>query len=282
MLQEGNQWNVLQMTGEPGRWHTRRTNVYRLSEDTVIDGKHYAAVLKSTDRDTTTWETAGFIREDITAKRVYHRALFHYSRGDSITPECVLYDFGVSVGDTVTTIWPDSIRNIVKGIDSIEINGKYHKRITVGNQFVGEEGQDRPLWINEWIEGIGNINGLLYTNASIPCSCIYELLAFIQNDEVVYNPFDYDTDFIWWTVSNEPVETESPVTVFASGRTLHILYADAGDYAVDVFSIAGTHLLHRQCNTDEIAVSLPAVPAGVYVVRITSGTYSLSKKIYLN
>lgn len=288
LLQEGNQWNVLHMTGEPGNWRHKTTNVYRLSEDTVIEGKQYIALLVSGDKEAARWDTAGFIREDAVAKKVYYRQRYWsyndaWERIPNVFPEHLLYDFDVSIGDTViTTIEVGlsmSVRNIVDKIDSVEIGGRYHKRITVLSS-------DSISWCrkepNEWIEGVGNTLGLLYTNIPIPCSCIYQLLAFIQNGEAVYNPFGYDTDFIWEDTSSEPVENAPPVTVFASGRTLRILYADAGDYAVDVFSIAGTHLLHRECSENEVAVSLPAVPEGIYVVRITSGTYSLSKKIRLN
>jgi hypothetical protein len=286
LLQEGNRWHVLfekDADGGTGPFFYRHTYIYKLAGDTVIDGKQYAAVQKSLDRDVSTWDTAGFIREDIAAGRVYYRALFpaHYIWNDSITPESVLYDFGISVGDTVTAIWPDSIWNKVESIDSIKINGKYHKRITVSSKYVYEPERDW-LYQNEWIEGIGNPSGILRPGIPYVGDGITTLLAFVRNGETVYNPYDYDTDFIWWTAANEPVEAASPVKVFASGKTVHIIYMDAEDYAVDVFSIAGTHLLHRKCHTNEVAVSLPVVPAGVYVVRITSGTYSLSKKIYLN
>ncbi|MDR0349187.1 MAG: T9SS type A sorting domain-containing protein [Tannerella sp.] len=287
MLQEGNRWNVLfekDADGGTGPFFYRNTHIYKLAGDTVIDGKQYAAIQKSEDREVSIWRTAGFIREDVAAERVYYRALFpaHYIWNDSITPECVLYDFGISVGDTVTAIWPDSIWNKVESIDSIEINGKYHKQITVGSQFIAEAGPDRFVWNNKWIEGIGNTNGILKENCTFPGNSSTILLAFTRNGETVYrNPYGY-ADFIWWTAADEPVETVSSIKIFASGKTVHIIYMGVEDYAVDVFSIAGTHLLHRKCNTNEAAVSLPAVPAGVYVVRITSGTYSLSKKIYLN
>jgi hypothetical protein len=278
MLEEGNRWNVLFENVNALLY--RVTHVYKLAGDTVIEGKQYATVLKSLDREVSAWETEGFIREDIAAKRVYFRA-YHSNWEDSIEPEGVLYDFGVSVGDTVTTIVWEPTWNKVERIDSVEIGGKYHKRITVGCEYVN--GVSHHGWVkkNEWIEGIGNTYGILKPNFPYPGEPATPLLAFIRNGETVYNPFDYDTDFIWWILSNEQVETAPPVTVFASGKTLRIVCADAGEYAVDVFSLAGAHLLHGTYNANEVAVSLPDVPAGVYAVRIISGTRNFSKKIYL-
>ncbi|MDR2775675.1 MAG: T9SS type A sorting domain-containing protein [Tannerella sp.] len=274
MLKEGNQWNVMyagSIEGIKPIWS--KTYIYRLSGDTVIEGKIYLSIIQSTDKLQETWHTAGFLREDTDSMKVYFR-----ENSNQPGQEGVLYDFSAAVGDTVVTILGKPTYNIVTGIDSVEIEGEYHKHMFLSSILVEDE---FPKFLNEWIEGIGHIQGLLRKNVPPPCDPGSRLLAFKQNGETVYNPYSYDTDFIWWAVASEPVETASPVTLSVAGRTLHVAGA-AGSYSVDVFSVDGKHLLHRKNGDGETDVQLSALPSGIYVVRVVSDKYNVSSKIRLN
>jgi hypothetical protein len=279
LLQEGNQWNVM-VCENGGESHPRvysHTNVYRLSGDTVIEGKRYLSLIQSSDKLQETWKVAGFLREDADVMKVYLR---EYDDGNRPGQEGVLYCFDVAVGDTVITIWPDSIRNIVEKVDFVEINGRNHRRITADSKFISDNYSGISSK-NEWIEGIGHKNGILRRNAVWPGDMGSRLLAFIQNGETVYNPYNYDTDFIWWTAFSEPAETVAPITLSVTGYTLHVV-GIAGSYSVDVFSVDGKHLLHRKSSDGETDVQLSALPSGIYIVKVVSDKQNVSSKIRLN
>ncbi len=82
------------------------------------------------------------LREDTIARRIYH---FNQNTG---TDE-LLYDFGLSIGDTMPVVFnPQSY--VLTSIDSVLLNnGEYHRRFV----FTGSSGQNVY-----WIEGVGNIN----------------------------------------------------------------------------------------------------------------------------
>jgi hypothetical protein len=108
---------------------------------------------------------SGCFRNDIISKRVY------LIRPND-TSESLLYDFSLNIGDSL----PASRGLKVKTIDSVYLNGVYHKRFSFGDCY----GRKRYP-----IEGIGGTFGLLF-----PYYCHfehgYELLCFKVNNQPIY------------------------------------------------------------------------------------------------
>lgn len=154
-------------------------------------------------------ELHGFIREDSSKKVFFLRDQLSFlpvqCSQESFDTEKILYDFGLSVGDTV--LWKP-FNNVVIGIDSVPApTGEYLRRIKFDNQ------QDF------WVEGLGSsfaffgsympppfecgcelycaqASDLLPENALPPCGGIVTAVKDLQIDEeltISPNPF---SDFI--------------------------------------------------------------------------------------
>ncbi|MEA1897883.1 MAG: hypothetical protein U9N53_09505, partial [Bacteroidota bacterium] len=124
----------------------------------------------------------GGIRED-EHKRIYfisdtviheHKPMNEFYNYEEI----ILYDFSLKVGDTIRNIncIPDDDRLVVKRIDTIQIGNTFRKRFSF----------DPVSWV-QWIEGIGNLRGLLFTSGDLPFNGTYgDLICFKQNGKILY------------------------------------------------------------------------------------------------
>ena len=161
-------------------------------EDTLINNLSYKKLYIFYDRvfDKSKARCVGGIRED------EHRRV--YFKGDSVIhpykpfwmtapplDEILLYDFSCKIGDTITlNISPDESDPLtVKGIDTIKIGNSLRKIFSVGYNV-------------KWIEGIGNLRGLLMTSESLPTGGGHgDLICFLQNDTILYHiDQEYYTD----------------------------------------------------------------------------------------
>jgi hypothetical protein len=95
--------------------------------------------------------------------------------------ESLLYDFTASVGDTINDVLVDrqgsSVFDLydlpVKGVDSIEVNGDYRKRLHIKD--------------GDWVEGIGNTSkGLFLETWSCACPYCWDLHCMSEKDTTLY------------------------------------------------------------------------------------------------
>ena len=152
-----------------------------LNQDTIINSVSYHNLFSFSDTIFTEEYATyiGGIREDST-KRIYYKGInvFEscYPADTNNYGEVLLYDFSVSVGDTIenANVIPGDIL-IVNSIDSIFINGKYRMRINLNYSS------------SQWVEGIGNIGrGLLFNSGSVPTKGFSnDLICFKKNDTLI-------------------------------------------------------------------------------------------------
>ncbi len=122
----------------------------------------------------------GAFREDTLAKKIY------YLEPGKIT-DTLLYDFNLAIGDTLPETFnnhTDSLypwTNVVTSIDSVLVNGIYHKRFVISNI------DGLSMYTNHvsLIEGIGSTYGLLYKLYDL-FESRGELLCFSVRDSLVY------------------------------------------------------------------------------------------------
>ena len=236
-----------------------------INEDTTLNIVTYHKLFKSVDSVFTASECIGGLRED-SMKRI-----FYYDFATA--HEHMLYDFSVQPGDTVDSD-PGSA-GIVYSIDSININGNYHKRINF-------ETYNGNFWTyGSWIEGIGNssLGGLLGSAMLQPtCDCASNLICFKQNNVWQYhNPL-----YISNTCINDALAVENITTAQASvsiypnpltgAGTIHVegITSAAG---INIYSITGT-LLHtyQVTNNTNITINSNQYPAGIYYYRLINST----------
>lgn len=160
-------------------------------EDTIINDTAYKKLYMFYDtifnKNTATY--LGGIRED-EQKRIYFKGdtVIHdfkpsYNNTYNVS-ELLLYDFSISIGDTLKNAnlsKGDEIL-VVTSIDTIQIGNSFRKRYNF-----------EPIWWVKWIEGVGNIKGLLFTSGDLPFNGIDDdLICFKQNNEILYFNNNYD------------------------------------------------------------------------------------------
>lgn len=148
------------------------------NSDTVINGTAYHKLYKSADTIFDESEVIGGIRED-TQKRVYYR-LREMTGG--LENDKLIYDFSLQVGDTLHSSDNNGNNNwmvtmYVTQVDSININGTYHRRIIF----------DWPK--TTWVEGFGNgVRGLLFFSGTWPNNGQWnDLICFGQNGNWIFH-----------------------------------------------------------------------------------------------
>ena len=199
-------------------------------EDTVINSLVYKKLFIFYDtvfnRENAIY--VGGIRED-SLKRVYFK-------GDTIIheykpmidfydyEEVLFFDFSVNIGDTIQNIncRPYDDRLIVQDIDTIEIGNLLRKRIYFWPY----------TWVI-WIEGIGNVRGLLFTSGDVPTNGLYnDLICFKQNDTILYFNEDYSDCIPVITGASNKESVSSDITVYPNPVTGSFIRFDFGDQTI--------------------------------------------------
>lgn len=155
-------------------------------EDTTINEIEYKKLYLFSDSvfDKSRATYIGGIREDKN-KRVYFKGdtILHdfkpsYNNTDDPSNGLLLYDFSLTIGDTLKysnlSFWGEIL--IVSTIDTVQIKDTYRKLYSF-----------EEIWWVHWIEGIGNIKGLLFTSGDLPFNGTNgDLICFKQNNEILY------------------------------------------------------------------------------------------------
>lgn len=169
--------------------------------DTLINSKLYKKVYVQSYDSIPDFKKASYfaaVREDTINEKI-----FSFQKQDSV--ERLIADFSVKSGDTVSVYtynWilnlnqPEPIHktSIIHNVDSILINGNYHKRVNIL-----EQTSEWP-YMESWIEGIGSTWGLFFPNAHIETGTIELplLLCVHINNALFYNhyhPYCYLHEF---------------------------------------------------------------------------------------
>ncbi len=168
--------------GGGGASTTDVTNPVFYSSDTIINSKRYMNLVDGAP--------VNFIREDSLAKKVYIRALYD-------TVDYLLYDYNLTIGDTLTNnvLGYGTLSSWVIGIDSTRINGIWYKiwYFKGGNFSTGD-------YYYHVIEGIGCMNGLVLPvdwslQSGYPFNIRFEQIFCFQNQGIAYplsNPVHID------------------------------------------------------------------------------------------
>jgi len=168
----GKQWNVRQEVN----FGVTHTEIYKIGNDTVLNGITYKTFRSTEDSLTNTWYVIGYIRED--SNRVYYK---NYTESEGL-----LYDFNLQVGEstTITNLYCYEKEMTVQNIDTVYISGIPLKR-WVFNTWGSEE---------YWVEGMGSYFGPVQSGMY---ECIFDLycklICFFEDDTLFYkDPFEPD------------------------------------------------------------------------------------------
>ncbi len=165
----------------------------KIDGDTTINDIQYKKVKTSNDSFMDKWTNKGFIREE---KQQY------FFRKINSETDCLLYDFGCSVGDTLN-LNCSCLDNSLFKVDSIKylpVLGEERKHIYL--TYLIDDSIEGPT--EYWIVGIGSIAGIL--NGGGPGNCMTGgsemLLCCSKNGVEIFHTTDYDDCFLGQKIVN--------------------------------------------------------------------------------
>ena len=181
MIKEGNQrqkWNVVYMASMnyPNDYFTE---IQSIRDNITLDGVDYKLVWKEDVYDSK--RIAGAVRED--DKRVYFRRYWQQSYQD----EVLLYDFNLTVGDTVTVNYFEKL--IVLEESQVLVQGIMRKQLGLAMYFDnGTTGEIEEYWI----EGVGSTYGFLNSGYEGWVGAFVHLLCYHENGDLVWDNEAFD------------------------------------------------------------------------------------------
>ncbi|MCW3103178.1 MAG: hypothetical protein JWO09_1618 [Bacteroidetes bacterium] len=212
---------------------------------------------------------AGGFREDVLNKRIY------FIEPDSTT-DTLLYDFNLSVGDTL----PDSYvsdkmyyKNIVASVDSVLVGSVYHKRFNIndgGSTYVS------------LVEGVGSTYGFLgYLTPPFEMQSVLD--CFKLHDTLAYQPSGgLGCSNLALTVAKLN-DLEQAVYVYpnpGSGNFKLSMSFLKENMSMEVRDVFGKPILDMKLNSLSTDIDLMSQPAGVYFLKVSeSQGNSVTKKI---
>ena len=203
MVHEGNdrqKWNVVYMASMnyPNDYFTE---IQSIRDNITLDGVDYKLVWKEDVYDSK--RIAGAVREE--DKKVYFRRKTEQNFQD----EVLLYDFNLTVGDTVTVNWMGQQLMVLEESE-VEINGTMRRKLIFGPD-------------EYWIEGVGSSYGFLNSGYEDIVGSFVHLLCYHENGNLVWDNEAFDD------------------CVMNSDGTLASFAPQGAEWYFDVFNPWGTH-----------------------------------------
>ena len=274
ILKDNSEWNILwQSTGVPTPESV--TESLMVSGDTVVDGVLYKKVLRKLSSETHYWHGSleydlyGIIKEEESGK------VFYKPKEQEI--EYLLYDFGMNVNDTAVMFWCQNPNcEVHVRIDSIatqHIAGAERRVFYVSSKdMFGDEWH----WLNTWVEGIGAMEGLLYSCHIVNAGGItlHELLCYHEDGELVWQNSTYNTCLIDPLSIQDNTEA-SGLQVYPNPAKDRVVIEGMEVVEVKVCNTSG-QVVKTVRGTNEIDIA--DLAKGVYLLRITDA----DGKVYTN
>ena len=247
------QWNV-RLSG--GYGYT--TEIFKIEGDSLVDSISYNKIWVSSD-SLATFTFQGLLREE--SNIVYY-----------IPPDLsvgVLYDFNLEIGDTT------SVKNIFCGNEVIPIT-------VVNIDTVDYFGVSRKRWQLDsyggsdefWVEGIGSLNGPLYTKYWYCIVCpVWELLCFHNNDTLKYI-MPYETDCYQNTIGVNENDDNNNFYIKPNpinrGNAIYIK-TNTIPNSISIFNSSGLLIKKLTQNRDKtIKIETNDFKSGIYLISIST------------
>ena len=242
--------------------------MYYTDGDTIINSTTYVKIKKTEDPPVNNiyiYATfTGVIRQDTLNKKIY------VIPTDS-TSEKLLYDFSLQVGDTVLSFLNGNCPTTVtiSNIDSILINGNYHKRFYLQNACSGIQ--------IYFIEGIGSNFGLLYPNNT---GNISNLDCVKINGQTYYPSNMSPCNLI---TSTDNIQLESSINIYLNHTTdkinIEFTRFDNSAALLTVYNYFGQEIKKQTTNSNQTQINISELPTGIYLVTVTQNNKTINKKI---
>ncbi len=240
------------------------SEVLKIGENITLNNKLYSTLYKSNDIFLTNWKLVGYIRDE--NNKTYYMPVSHNS-------EYLLYDFNLELASKIRIINPlfgtsDTTEYTVSKIDYITLDNSTRKRITLSSKNQQQE---------VWIEGIGSLNGLIYSGLLIDGG-FKNLTCFFENDHHVYNDPNYKYCFY---NSTESIETDKNNTSISMNYVNSIITLNNMNNSTFYFyNLSGILLFQKTIDNDTYTIDISNLQKGIYIYLIQKND-SFIRKIVL-
>lgn len=261
-------------------------NQYALfNEDTIINGITYHKLFHSNSSERISRKNSvciGGIREDSIKRIIVNSSMFQ------LVPEIkevILFDFSLNIGDTINEYINDTIsanvrfKLVVKNIDTISINHTTRKVL----------GFDIP-WTH-WIEGIGSVQGLIFTSGDLPTNGMSnDLVCMHQNDTLLfYNSGSgdvyYDGCVPSFVIDDVALLPNTDIKVYPNPVTNGIVHFENLNFdTLELFDSSGNQLDTKNIKGNSCyELDVLNLPSGIYYYRLkTKGLVPTKGKLIIH
>jgi len=184
-----------------------------------------------------------------------------------VPQEFPLYDFSLSIGDSFTfNCYPATYP--VSNIDDIDLGGISRKRMIFTDKFGYIQDQ--------WIEGMGSVNGLFFgkENKPISASNIWHVfVCFSLNDEVLYLNPEYSECPVPEFNSISVVRT-NPLRIFPNPmKSAATIQSSQPLQLIQIYDISGVLLYKQACKGElQTTINKQSLLQGTYLMKVTMQT----------
>ena len=183
LVQEVNnrqKWNVLQIWVNSIYPEDYFTEIQSIRDNITLDDVDYKLVWKESVYDSK--KIAGAVREE--DKRVYFRRYWQQSYQN----EVLLYDFNLTVGDTITVNELDGFLIVLEESET-EVNGTMRRQLGLAEYFDDGTTSDIKEY---WIEGVGSTYGFLNSGYEHWAGSFVYLLCYHKNGNLIWDNEEFD------------------------------------------------------------------------------------------
>jgi hypothetical protein len=283
-------WCFEYIHGSPdGEYLTYYDYEYRLADSVIIGGKEYINVMLTHLSEVNCCKSGypfggndldyevglvGAIREE--DKKIYfYKYDLPDAPGDNLwmeenNQEYLLYDFNLSLGDSIKFSPCLDLYSIVTETDSILLNdGLYHRKLSLF---------DRDGGNHSWVEGVGDLTGLLGSYVCVFEGSYWELYNTKINDEFVY--FKYNCAYGEVSV-NDPALPQFEIYPNPSDDYIQIRSSSYFNNSILlIYDLYGNKLISRIMLQSNEFVDVSNLLSGSYLLFIVEGDKIYGGKMF--
>ena len=183
LIEEANnrqKWNVVYILANDNYPNDYHTEIQSIRDNINLDGVDYKLVWTESVYDSK--RIAGAVREE--GRRVYYRK----KTGEDYEAEVLLYNFNLTVGDTVAVNWMGQ-QLMVMEVSQVEVDGVMRRQLGLGEY---SNGYPPSEVLEYWIEGVGSSYGFLNSGYENWMGSFVHLLCYHENGNLVWDNEEFD------------------------------------------------------------------------------------------
>jgi hypothetical protein len=264
LIEENKTWNVLAVAFQPPFDTSFSTITYKVSGDTIINSESYKKIYSSNEENPANWNLWCFMREDAN-KKVWSRLPGSYSENQ-------MYDFDVSVGDTVMSGLGEIVSLKIDSISDILVNQEIRNKYWLSCI-------EFPDYKETWIEGVGSNKGICWSGSAFIVGGWYWFLCMSENGELIYMNPNYESCYLITDI-NEIEKTILKVFPNPTKNTLTI--ENIEHIEIESISLLNTNgQIIKQFDSKNTQLDLSNISSGLFLLKISYNNGELIEKILI-